>query len=147
MTKHGRGHRLVGATQLVWLLVGATWLVYPNKDLSDSIDHTITIDDGAHNNNNSWAIECLMYDIILGLLGTLATLTAARSFPHRHIINRPGESGTLSHSAMVTQKEMIEHAFYQMLNLWQALYLHTITWAGSSSIRTTLIGRMISLWW
>ena len=42
---------------------------------------------------------------------------------------------------------MLEHAFYQMLNLWQALYLHAITWMGSSIIiRKSLIGRMVLLW-
>ena len=55
-----------------------------------------------------------------------ATLTAARDFPHKYIQNAPGQSGTLSQKAMVTQSEMIEHAFYQFLNLWQALYLHLL---------------------
>lgn len=93
------------------------------------------------------ATGCLAYDIILGILGTTATLTAARDFPHRHVINRPGESGTLSHGA--TQSEMVEHAFYQFLNLWQALYLHTITWAVGSSVylRSTLAGRRMVLLW
>ena len=150
LSKHGRSHRLVGAANLVWLIVGSSWLVYPNDNRSDVTNRTN--DDGsAYNNNsnsnsNSWAIKCLIYDIILGLLGTSATLTAAKGFPHRHIINRPGESGTLSHSAMVTQNEMLEHAFYQMLNLWQALYLHAITWMGSGIIRKSLIGRMALLW-
>ena len=141
---------MVGAANLVWLIMGSSWLVYPNDNRSDVTNRTN--DDGsAYNNNsnsnsNSWAIKCLIYDIILGLLGTSATLTAAKGFPHRHIINRPGESGTLSHSAMVTQNEMLEHAFYQMLNLWQALYLHAITWMGSGIIRKSLIGRMALLW-
>jgi len=69
----------------------------------------------------------LIYDIVLGILGITATLTAARDFPHKYIQNAPGQSGTLSVKAMVTYNEMIEHAFYQFVNVWQALYLHFST--------------------
>ncbi|KAL7540229.1 hypothetical protein ACHAXR_009964 [Thalassiosira sp. AJA248-18] len=132
----GRSHRLAGAAHLAWLLVGAAWLVrHPNDGRTDT-DY----------DNNIWARKCLAYDIILGILGIVATLTAARDFPHRRVINRRGESGTLSHSAIVTQSEMVEHAFYQALNLWQALYLHTITWAGVGVLRLTTVGRMTLLW-
>ena len=134
LSSHGRSHRLVGAAHLAWLLVGAAWLVHP-PDYNDVMQD----DDG-------WAVKCLVYDILLGILGILATITAARDFPHRHIINRPGESGTLSSAAVVTQGEMIEHAFYQGLNLWQALYLHAITWAGGDILRTTMVGRGMLLW-
>jgi hypothetical protein len=77
---------------------------------------------------NSWSYQCLVYDICLGILGTVATLTAARAFPHKTLVNAPGQSGTLSEHAYVTQGEMIEHSFYQILNLIQAVYLHGVTW-------------------
>ena len=67
-SKHGRSHRLVGAANLVWLVVGAIYLVYPNDNESDVTNRTN--DDGSAYNNNrnsSWAFKCLTYDIILGL--------------------------------------------------------------------------------
>jgi hypothetical protein len=77
----------------------------------------------------------------------MATLSAARDFPHKRVVNRPGESGTLSNAAMVTHDEMIEHSFYQGLNLWQALYLHIITWAGISGQAPISIGwKFAALW-
>ena len=141
LSTNGRSHRLVGAANLTWLIVGVvtTCIVYqPKNDPSD-----VTI--GSSILGTGTCI--LLYDIILGILGTLATLTAAREFPHKRVINRPGESGTLSHVAMVTQGEMVEHSFYQMLNVWQALYLHTITWAAGSRniLRSTVLGRMVLL--
>jgi len=69
---------------------------------------------------------CFGYDVILGILGVGATLTAAKEFPHKLVLNETGQSGTLHQKAIVTQSEMIEHAFYQGLNLIQAIYLHTV---------------------
>eukprot|EP00532_Pseudo-nitzschia_australis_P011617 CAMPEP_0168214394 /NCGR_PEP_ID=MMETSP0140_2-20121125/5324_1 /TAXON_ID=44445 /ORGANISM="Pseudo-nitzschia australis, Strain 10249 10 AB" /LENGTH=367 /DNA_ID=CAMNT_0008141347 /DNA_START=146 /DNA_END=1249 /DNA_ORIENTATION=- len=66
------------------------------------------------------------YDILLGCSGVVITLTAARDFPHRQVKNIPGQSGTLHRKAIVTHSEMIEHSFYQGLNLLQSLYLHTL---------------------
>jgi len=73
-------------------------------------------------------MKCLLYDITLGTSGIITTLTAASSFPHKHIHNRPGESGTLSKAAIVTQGEMVEHSFYQGVNLVQVVFLHLVTW-------------------
>lgn len=51
-----------------------------------------------------------------------------------------GESGTLSESAVVTHGEMIEHSFYQGLNLWQAMYLHSTSWL--LPVRSSNAGRL-----
>ena len=108
---HGRAHRLAGLFHLLWLLIGAFVIV-----------------NNSSNNYPQWRIKCLAYDTILGISGVITTLTAASSFPHKYIINRQGESGTLSRNSMVSQNEMIEHSFYQGMNFVQALYLHLITW-------------------
>ena len=100
---HGWSHRLAGALHLGWLLVGA-WTAL-----------------GEHGPQFYFA-----YDVILGVLGIFATLTAARDFPHKRISNPSGQSGTLHSKAVVTQSEMMEHSFYQGLNLWQAIYLHAM---------------------
>ena len=110
---HGRSHRLVGLGHLLSLVYGLTFVVFERSE------------------SESWSKRCFLFDITLGFLGITATLSAARDFPHRRVINRPGESGTLSKNAIVTQDEMVEHSFYQGMNLWQALYLHSITWAES----------------
>jgi hypothetical protein len=60
----------------------------------------------------------------------MATLTAASDFPHKYVSNISVgdyvQSGTLHKKAIVTQSEMIEHSFYQGLNLCQAMYLHVM---------------------
>ena len=83
---------------------------------------------------------CLGYDVMLGFLGILATLTAARDFPHKHVQKYcvVRQSGTLAEKAIVTQDEMMEHAFYQGLNLWQALYLHLLATTTSTTTTATL---------
>ena len=99
---HGRIHRLAGLFHLCWLVFGASY---------NFIEHNP---------------KCLLYDIILGLSGIITTLTAASSFPHKHVHNRPGESGTLSKRAIVTQSEMVEHSFYQ--GVFACSYLGSYCW-------------------
>ena len=125
---HGRAHRLAGLFHLIWLLVGAFYVVVDNNNSNDHDggNHHL-LDDSSYYYYQQWHIKCLVYDFILGISGIITTLSAASSFPHRHVTNRSGESGTLSSMAMVTHSEMIEHSFYQGLNLWQAMYLHLIT--------------------
>jgi len=142
--KHGRRHRLLGGINLVWLLIGiSNLIVYQPTTYIATSDH-----DDVHIINrkiiNSYAIQCLSYDIILGILGILSTLTAARSFPHRYITtNLKGESGTLSNHAIVTQSEMIEHSFYQIVNLCQAVYLHLITyWMATDASSSSVVSSM-----
>ena len=101
LDNHGWTHRVAGGALFVWLIYGA-YLV-----------PKVT-------NQSTW----FLYDFILGVLGISATLTAARDFPHRHVKNAKGQSGTLKRNAIVTQAEMVEHSFYQGLNLFQAIYLH-----------------------
>ena len=54
-----------------------------------------------------------MFDVVLGLLGLTATLTAASDFSSHRKIRNPA-SGALDDKATVTQDEMLEHAFYQV---------------------------------
>lgn len=108
LQSHGISHRLAGGAHLCWLFLGA-WTI--SSDENDS--HT------------SWLL-IFWYDLLLGLFGIAATLTAARDFPHKLVSNSSGQSGTLHKKAIVTQHEMIEHAFYQFLNLNQAFYLHSL---------------------
>ena len=87
LSTNGRSHRLVGAANLTWLIVGVVTTCIVHQPKNDPSDVTI--------GSSIWGTgTCILfYDIILGILGTLATLAAAREFPHKRVINRPGESG------------------------------------------------------
>eukprot|EP00947_MAST-08B_sp_MAST-8B-sp1_P002900 g2900.t1 len=96
----------------------------------------------------STAGRTIAFDVILGVLGTTATLTAASDFRyHRHARNRA--SGTLDEEATVSYAEMLEHSFYQGLNLVQILYLHGIGHIASDSavwVRVALALAATSPW-
>ena len=95
----GRPHAITGAIYLVWLLFGFYDAMFP-------------------------VIARWKYDTMLGILGIVLTLTAAFNFGHKNVHNVA--SGTLDEHATVTFNEMIEHSFYQVLNLVQAWYLHSV---------------------
>lgn len=129
----GQSHRLTGAIHYGLLLWGSLIRVLDDHQQHSSLTSSTRKDTASY----------LVYDILLGLAGIGVTLTAARDFPHVHVLkykskkdkddlNVVNESGTLAQHAMVSQAEMIEHAFYQGLNLWQALYLH---WMGQLTMR------------
>lgn len=114
---NGISHRLFGAFYLTWLLIGA-FLLLSSRNMSDDAPEDLSVE---------FPSRFFWYNVVLGLLGLGVTLTAANDFPHRHVKNAPGQSGTLHAKAIVTQSEMIEHSFYQGLNLLQAIYLYTLS--------------------
>jgi len=125
LDRHGWSHRLAGGLHLGWLVYGCLTLTAQLHD----------------------ARFALWYDICLGCLGLTATVRAAKDFPHRYVRNHNGQSGTLSEKAMVTQGEMMEHAFYQFLNLWQALFLHLMAaWNGQLQLELDWRHQWIALW-
>jgi len=69
-------------------------------------------------------LRSLAFDVLLACSGTVLTLTAASGFGHRNVRNPA--SGTLDETATVTHAETLEHAFYQVLNGIQAVYLHAL---------------------
>lgn len=105
--KHGRAHRLLGAAELLLLAAGladvACW------ETGRSVSRRLLR---------------LLYDVLLGFCGTALTLSAAAAFSRGNVVNRA--SGALDKDATVTAGEMLEHAFYQVLNLLQAGYLHCL---------------------
>ena len=107
-----RTHRAFGAALLVWLVYGFADAVWLEATGGPALVGTR-----------------VAYDVTLGLLGIGTTVSAARDFgSHRYAKQynqRAGaESGVLAPEATVAQAEMIEHAFYQGLNLLQVLFLH-----------------------
>ena len=117
---HGRRHRAVGLVHLVWLTVGflnLPFAIVPN----------------------------LCYDLILGALGTVLTLTAAFDFQsHRKVRNVA--SGVLDERATVTYDEMIEHSFYQVLNVFQILCVHSVGLEAHVLVRLAMVWVATAPW-
>ncbi|CAB9506768.1 expressed unknown protein [Seminavis robusta] len=128
---HGWSHRAAGGCLLLWLCVGVLQAFQLHL---------------YGNNARSPQQECLIYDTILGILGITTTLTAARDFPHKYVQNAKGQSGSLSQKALVTQGEMVEHSFYQCLNLLQAWYLHFLSSPQSTNANIKAWEPFLALW-
>eukprot|EP00968_Pinguiococcus_pyrenoidosus_P029305 scaffold8478_cov286-Pinguiococcus_pyrenoidosus.AAC.5 len=110
--RYGRLHRLLGALELLWLVVGAVdafqrVTLYGTPILLP------------------WE---LVYDVVLGTLGTLTALSAAWAFRKAHASSRIDNvaSGALDQTSTITVSEMLEHSFYHKLNLAQVLFLYGI---------------------
>ena len=125
--KHGRAHRLLGLAELLLLAAGlvdvAAW------ETGRSVPRRLLR---------------LLYDVLLGVCGTALTLSAAAAFSHANVKNQA--SGVLEEEATITQDEMIEHAFYQLLNLLQAGYLHCLPAVRGPAARAALCLFISSPW-
>jgi len=131
ISRHGWMHRSLGALMICWLIYGT---IHATKFEVDPI--------------RKWTISCFVIDFVLSVFGLTITLSAGYAFPHKRVSNSPGQSGTLAEDAIVTHSEMIEHSFYQLINLFQALFLHYTSWLVSIVGRKTkpsISNRLISL--
>lgn len=126
--RYGRRHRVCGALYLIWLLVGVLDLA---RRYLQNVVHEALVP--THELYSKWYI---IYDAVLGVLGILLTVSAAFDFPTHNAVKNPAGvvSGTLSDKATVSFSEMMEHSFYQGLNLWQAFYLHASAFLGSNIV-------------
>jgi hypothetical protein len=113
---YGRHHRIAGGILLLWLMLGYLQLGF-SKEL----------------------IEPLIYDLALGFIATAATLTAAFDFQKAHSHVKNIASGTLEKEATVTFSEMIEHSFYQLLNLLQIAFVHSLILIADYSLPSRLL--------
>lgn len=115
MKRHGRKHAITGFVYLVWISYGFVDLFRTKAAISNDTPNDLL-------QQNSSAYSYFLYDVVLGILGTVLTLYAAFEFKHKNVVNVA--SGTLDEHATVTYGEMIEHSFYQVLNLIQIIFLH-----------------------
>jgi hypothetical protein len=76
----------------------------------------------------------IWFHVLLGVVGVALPLSAASEFGHHNVKNVA--SGTLDPHATVSRDEMIEHSFYQALNVVQIVMLHisATDWFVHSSI-------------
>lgn len=84
-------------------------------------------------------IDFVIYDVVLGIAGVALSYTAAIEFQHKNVKNFA--SGTLDKHATVTYNEMIEHTFYQGINLVQIIFLHLLSsiTTNTVAVRTLLL--------
>ena len=101
--RHGRTHRYAGMATLVWLGLGGV-----------GADARIP------------AAAVFAYDAVLAALAIATTVSAAETFGRARKAERVRNdaSGPLDDDATVTQEEMYEHAFFQVINLTQIAWLH-----------------------
>lgn len=104
--RHGRNHAMTGLLYLCLITLGLL-------DAADVVKFTV-----------EW--HRFTFDILLGVCGVVLTATAASDFQHKNIKNIA--SGTLDEHATVTYSEMVEHKFYQILNLVQIAYIHSFSY-------------------
>ena len=129
-------HGYIGFSYLMLLLLGfwhSSSLVMDSKLLHEK--HMII----------GSVIPLAVYDILLGVMGIVLTLTASRDFPHKTIKNVA--SGTLDEHATVTYSEMIEHAFYQGLNLAQITFFHCLTRYGTFLFAKIILYLLLTALW
>lgn len=72
------------------------------------------------------ALDGVWYDAVMCVTGLAATVTAHADFAktREHREAAPGrKSGTLHEQAAVTGSEMLEHAFYHLVNAFQIVYV------------------------
>lgn len=123
MPRYGRVHRLLGLLLLAYLCIGlfdARRALLPRAGV-------------------------VVYDACLSLLGLAVSYSAAREFKsHSRVKNEA--SGVLDVEATVTVAEMLEHCFYQLLNLCQVLYLHLLLLTTAPVVRAGLAFTVVLPW-
>jgi len=130
--RHGRKHAVTGLLYLVWITLGFLDLIsqelsryYNSYHYEYNHQHQISMNISSEAiASHQPLVPYVLFDAVLGVLGTMLTLFAAVEFQHKNVKNEA--SGTLDERATVTYNEMIEHSFYQALNLVQILFIHSM---------------------
>jgi hypothetical protein len=110
LRRHARTHRLLGLAYLCALVAGLC-------------DVALVVSGGAA--GLGLGALRLAFHVALGCLGVALTLSAAHDFrSHEHVKQKA--SGTLEKHTTVTVSEMLEHSFFQAINLVQIVTLHAL---------------------
>jgi len=105
--RYGRTHRLVGMALVLYLVAG----LVDARLTSPFIPPRLVA----------------IYDAGISVLGFAAAYSAALDFGSERAHQRGSEaSGILDEKAVVSRSEMIEHCFYQLLNLCQIGFLYAV---------------------
>jgi hypothetical protein len=79
-------------------------------------------------------------DVGLGVMGALLAISALLAFDHAKV-HALQKSGTLDEHALVSNAEMLEHSFFQILNSAQMVYLYCL-----SLMPSNLLSRLCLCW-
>ena len=92
-------------------------------------------------------VSNLYLHLVLGISGIVLTFTAAYDFRYAHQGHKLKNiaSGALDDKSTVTYNEMLEHAFYQILNVVQVLFL-TLCTHFNMNVRLVLLFIVTSPW-
>lgn len=131
LPRYGRRHRMMGAVYIAVLIVGLTDIAARVSSGSDDGESAGSGAGGAWFDVLGFPLDRpgrVAFDVLLGVAGTTLTLTAAYDFKHAHKEDRVQNkaSGPLDPDQTVTFEEMLEHSFYQALNLCQVVFLHLV---------------------
>ena len=131
LPRYGRRHRAMGAVYIAVLIVGLTDIAARVSSGSDDGERAGSGAGGAWFHALGFPMDRpgrVAFDVLLGVAGTTLTLTAAYDFKHAHEEDRVRNkaSGPLDPDQTVTFEEMLEHSFYQALNLCQVAFLHLV---------------------
>ena len=131
LPRYGRRHRAMGAVYIAVLIVGLTDIAARVSSGSDDGESAGSGAGGAWFHALGFPMDRpgrVAFDVLLGVAGTTLTLTAAYDFKHAHEEDRVRNkaSGPLDPDQTVTFEEMLEHSFYQALNLCQVAFLHLV---------------------
>ena len=131
LPRYGRRHRMMGAVYIAVLIVGLTDIAARVSSGSDDGESAGSGAGGAWFDAPGFPLDKpgrVAFDVLLGVAGTTLTLTAAYDFKHAHEEDRVQNkaSGPLDPDQTVTFEEMLEHSFYQALNLCQVAFLHLV---------------------
>jgi hypothetical protein len=150
LPRYGRRHRWAGAAYLLLLVLGVADLaarLAPPESSDPSPGSPPPVADrpsalfawaprvGLGSPPLASARASLAFDLALGVAGVVLALTAAFEFKDPHLERRVRNvaSGPLDPDQTVTHEEMLEHAFYQGLNLAQIAFLHLAASSAASA--------------
>ena len=126
--RYGRSHRIVGMGFFAYLLCGIidarlTHPIFPQR-------YSIAFDAG------------------ISVFGFATAFSAARDFggARSHAVGSEA-SGILDEKATVSRSEMVEHCFYQLLNLAQIMYLYLLAAIGDRPMARIALAVSMTLPW
>lgn len=129
--RYGRVHRVAGLICLGYLMLGIA-------DARPMLKPYVSIP----NELVFW------YDVGLSVVGFATAFSAAKEFGGAAVHQKGSEaSGILDEHATVSTAEMMEHCFYQLLNLCQILYLYAIAQLGRSPLARACLCVLMLLPW
>ena len=124
--RHARTHRLLGLVHFLILLFGTLqnfstcFLSENDAEREERSEPFYSIFMVGSSPTGIFALH-----LVMGISGIATTLSAAFDFQYLNLAKNRA-SGTLDADATVTYSEMVEHSFYQGLNLIQICFFHAL---------------------